>query len=84
MPVVTGRGRRMSVWRRLSPASSSQSGGGRATIRTRRGANARGRGRIVALEASRQESTGTMATIDSLLSMYSDSVVLRKIRLRVW
>ncbi len=32
-------------------------------------------GRIVALEASRQESTGTIATIDSLLSMYSDSVV---------
>jgi hypothetical protein len=32
-------------------------------------------GRIVALEASRQEATGTMATIDSLLSMYSDSVV---------
>lgn len=32
-------------------------------------------GRIVALEASRQEATGTIATIDSLLSMYSDSVV---------
>jgi len=31
--------------------------------------------RIVALEASRQEATGTVATIDSLLSMYSDSVV---------
>jgi hypothetical protein len=31
--------------------------------------------RIVALEASRQEATGTAATIDSLLSMYSDSVV---------
>ena len=31
--------------------------------------------RIVVLEASRQEATGTVATIDSLLSMYSDSVV---------
>lgn len=32
-------------------------------------------GRIVALEASRQEATGTIATIDSLLAMYSDSAV---------
>ncbi len=31
--------------------------------------------RIVVLEASRQEATGTVATIDSLLAMYSDSVV---------
>jgi hypothetical protein len=32
-------------------------------------------GRIIALEASRQEETGTIATIDSLLAMYSDSAV---------
>jgi SnoaL-like domain len=32
-------------------------------------------GRIVALDASRQEATGTIATIDSLLAMYSDSAV---------
>lgn len=32
-------------------------------------------GRIIALDASRQEATGTIATIDSLLAMYSDSVV---------
>jgi hypothetical protein len=31
--------------------------------------------RIVGLETRRQEATGTAATIDSLLTMYSDSIV---------
>ena len=76
MPVVTGRGRRMislasaiaGVVLAAHAVAAQPSEPTEAQMRAVAG-------RIVALEASRQESTGTMATIDSLLSMYSDSVV---------